>query len=427
MAVIPLNSLKDLFDNRLNAYFKEIGKYSRLIVNDHFSILLFILFAFGAFYYQSFYEQLQGMVATEVKWAIIVISLFILGLVHLYGRAIWLTNSADVSYLFARGHEWDSYWLKGSLIGFVLPTILLVVTQALVFPFINLATNWQSHQLVGFMLLGLMLKSITYLDDYLKIYQLQLLKIDDYWFRMTQAFITVVIYFLSFILPAPLHFAVPALICILALIIQCLRLKQRSNQRIYFEYVIESERRRLMRFYQLVSIFADVPHLRPEVLRRQWLDGIIRPISDLNHNRYAYLYIRQLARHTYYSGIWLKVTVFIAVIISITDQFLFLLVIGGIGYVMTIVQLVPMIHSNDNNPFQIIYPNRSSLHIDGFKMVMGMVFSLQTLVYMIVLLLTQMMDIKLLIPIIGWITVGSALIFIYVPWWERRYQIKRSP
>ena len=66
-----MSDLKQLFSKRLNLFLKEVGKYGRLIFNDHFSIILFVLLGFGALYYQQQLNYLQTLETNQYKLPLI--------------------------------------------------------------------------------------------------------------------------------------------------------------------------------------------------------------------------------------------------------------------------------------------------------------------------------------------------------------------
>src|SRR5699024_1204060 len=111
-----MTSLAQLWQQRLSQFLKELGKYGRLIFNDHFSIILFVILGFGAFFYRDQLLRLQAMDTAAIRLPIIAISVILLAVCFQLGRPLWLTQDSDKSYLFARGKEWHAYWLKGTLL-----------------------------------------------------------------------------------------------------------------------------------------------------------------------------------------------------------------------------------------------------------------------------------------------------------------------
>lgn len=114
-------TLAQLWQKRLSHFLNELGKYGRLIFNDHFSIILFMMLGFGAFFYQDQLVKLQAMDLATLKWPVLLSASLVLALFFHLGRPLLLTLDPDKSYLFARGKEWQAYWLKGTILAVVLP------------------------------------------------------------------------------------------------------------------------------------------------------------------------------------------------------------------------------------------------------------------------------------------------------------------
>ena len=135
-----MTQLAQLWRKRFGQLLNEVGKYGRLIFNDHFSIILFVILGFAGLFYRDQLIQLQNLDATLIRLPIILFSVFILGICFQVGRPILLTKDPDKSYLFAQGKEWHNYWLRGTLLGLSLPVLLLIGATALLMPFIQLVT-----------------------------------------------------------------------------------------------------------------------------------------------------------------------------------------------------------------------------------------------------------------------------------------------
>ena len=133
-----MNTLNDLWQKRFNYYLKEVGKYGRLIFNDHLAIILFVLLGFGSLAYNSILEQASQMPVDQIYIWVILVGVLLLSAVFLLGQPLWLTRRADESYLFPRGHEFNNYWLKGTFLAEVIPMIALSLAAVMYYPFLVL-------------------------------------------------------------------------------------------------------------------------------------------------------------------------------------------------------------------------------------------------------------------------------------------------
>lgn len=410
-----MTDLTQLWHKRLRYFINELGKYGRLIFNDHFSIVLVILMGFGGFFYKEQLTQLQALEPATVRIPLLAAVVFLLVIVFNIGRPIWLTRDPDKSYLFAQGKAWHNYWLRGLSLGLVLPAFLLVGMVILVAPFLALVSAWQLTDLWLLVALLVLLKAVSYLFLYLNLFRV------GFGVNAMQhnGFVAIVL-FTSFVLPAPIHQLWLAGIVSGLLILALWRMRQRSAQMMQFNDVLEQEALRESTFYKWVSIFADVPHLQPSIKRRAFLDASIEWLSKKMPNRYSYLYLRVLFRNNAYSGIWVRVMLFIAVLILLTEHVYLAVGLGIMGYILTIVQLVPVIYLYDTHPFQRLYPEQKNQQATAFQYPIIWIFALQTSVYMLALLGSFGWTMTVLWLIAIWLVVAALIVWAYIPWWTRK-------
>src|SRR5690625_6530846 len=69
-------TLKQLFQKRYTLYIKNLLKYARIIINDHFVLILFILIGAGGSTYSQFLETVtEGMV--EPRLLVVLLFFFV--------------------------------------------------------------------------------------------------------------------------------------------------------------------------------------------------------------------------------------------------------------------------------------------------------------------------------------------------------------
>lgn len=420
-----MTSLTQLWQQRLSQFLKELGKYGRLIFNDHFSIILFVILGFGAFFYRDQLLRFQAMDPAAIRLPIIAISVILLAVCFQLGRPLWLTQDSDKSYLFARGKEWHAYWLKGTLLAATLPVIILIGAAVLLSPFISLVSAWTSEQLVILCAFLALAKVLSMLLIYLNIFTLGLGKTQAPLTQWQHTLAFVIILTLSLVIKAsPWHILVFALALAALSAYVAWGMSQRQQAVMQFEYVIEQEMARESTFYKWIAIFADVPHLVPSVKRRRYLDGLLDSISQRLANRDSYMYIRMLFRNNAYSGVWQRVMLFIGVLLILVDQAPIAIALGAIGHILTVVQLLPLIHYYDAHPFQQLYPVQHDQQYQAFQPTMMIIFILQTAFYSLVWLVVQGPTLSWLIALVAWLAIAGLLSYLYIPVWDRKQSKK---
>lgn len=401
--------LIDLWQQRVQALFTEIGKYSRLIVNDHFSIILLVLLAFLGIYYQeilSLYQKADLLVWREplrILFTIVIV------LASQVGGPIWLTLAPDEAYLFSQGKKWQEFWFKGTLLGLVLPILFNAILAGLVLPFALRVSDWNIDQWPLF--IG-MVAIVTGLNIFSRLYDV-LHQPGIRW--PIRWILSAGIIFLLFQLSYSWNLLVPLGLALVWAAYLYKGLRRQAHTRLQFDRVVELDQHRRSVFYKWIAVFADVPNLQPAVKRRAFLDRIIQALPFFNRQAYSYLMIRLLFRHGAYSGVWLKVTGFIGFLLLWLRPWWLVLGLGVLGQWMTVVQLLPLRTYPQDQVFFRLYPEKGDDLATFQKIMVGLLIG-QTLVFALIT--------RQILPIAGWILSLLALTYLYLPWQARKASSK---
>ncbi len=415
-----MQSLNTLWKKRFSNYTKELGKYGKLIFNDHLSIILFVLLGFGAIAYQNLLTQISELGPGQGVLPVVIISIFLLWLIFLMGQPLWLTKPADISYLFPRGHAFDNYWLKGTLIGVLFPVISLVMLGILVYPFIVSVTFWEMELMWLFLFWLILARIISGLIYYLAIYQMPFTSLMR--LRSIHGLVFIILLFFLLLLPLKWGNIIVGLIFAIIMIWICSQMRKRNQYAIDFNYVVKSEEQRQANFYRLISLFVDVPTIKPEIKRQKYLDHLFLKLPHLNRNRYGFLFIRQLFRNNLYRSIWIKVTLFMAVIIFLIDIPWLIGLAGITGMFMTVIQLLPLLYSYDTHPFQQIYSNNEDNKLFAFQQSIFIILMIQLAIFLISALISSGWGFWIIGLILIWGLFILGILYVYIPWWSRRTQ-----
>jgi ABC-2 type transport system permease protein len=79
--------------------------------------------------------------------------------------------------------------------------------------------------------------------------------------------------------------------------------------------LLDQEQQTLSTYYTVANFFVDVPQIKNRVKRREWIMAIVRRIPVNQKLPYLFLYIRTFFRYSEYFGIYLRLMVFIGVIL----------------------------------------------------------------------------------------------------------------
>ncbi|MBR7926624.1 ABC transporter permease [Aerococcaceae bacterium zg-ZUI334] len=413
-----MTSLLDLWSKRFRQFGKEIGKYSRLIFNDHFSFILLVMIGFLLFFYREQLMVLNQMNYDVIKWPILVVSMGLLGQLSLFGRPLWLMNEADKSYVFVQGERWRPYWLKGSLVGLILPIIVNVAAVVVLYPFIKVATHWSAVELGILVILQLLLVIWNH-----GLYYVTIFKPTDK-LRMWSSLIYGIwlVLFSAFL---PQYALIVTLVILLIIGVASIYwfLRQVFDWQ-SFEYAVETDQKRQAAFYKWIAFFADVPNQRPVIRTRHYFNGLIQRLSHGTKNRDYYLLVRVLFRNHAFSGIWVRVLVFFSILMLLTQNHYLIMGLGIVSFMLTIVQLLPMIELYEANPFQLIYPQVKQSQLTAVLKVMRIVVCLQLLLFCIIAGVKFGASASLVMILVSWILAAIVLVEGYVRFWYQKQQKK---
>ncbi|WP_164470906.1 ABC transporter permease [Vaginisenegalia massiliensis] len=412
-------NLQSIWQQRFQHFSREVGKYSRYIFNDHFSVILLVMLGFAAFYYRNQLELLQTFPKASLHDPILLGMALWLGLVFQMGRPVWFTKATDKSYLFPLGHEWRMFWLKGLGLGLVLPLIALVGAVFLVYPFVRLISHWSLNQMWALVILSWLLKLTSFFLIYLDQFNVVPLKglLNRTWFHSV---VYMALLLVVFFVKSPWDFTL-VLVCLGIIAGGLLWLYHLSKHgQMQFDQVVELETHRQAQVYKWVAVFTDVPN-RPKTLRNiRLFDGLIQVLRPLMRDRFSFLYIRMLCRNSAYSGVWLKVILFIGLLLALSPQIWLQAGLGLIGYGLTLIQLLPLMNAYDHHPLQQILPKETKQQLRAFQKTVAIILAIQTCVDSLILLLCHPISGATLIVILGWFVAVVVMVGIYLPFWGHK-------
>lgn len=414
--------LQGLFKTRFKLWTKEIGKYSRLILNDHFSVVIMVILGFGVLYYRELLMTLQHQVVQNRLQYIMIGVVSLCALTSTFGYPIWLMKEADEAYLIGLGEKWRKYWIKGSLLGLIVPIVLNAVLMTVLYPIVATIYHWENGQYFISWIICQMLMVIAYhMNYFLMIFQLGIRR-----FWLIQV-IYAGILGVSLSHLVPLRWDMIVGVSVISLIAyQLVKTTKISQQTVHFHYVVSVDRQRQDQFYRLVRFFADTPHEISEVAPVQWFDFLLRLLPFSGKEQQFYLYMRVVLRNRHYSGIWIRVSIFIAILLFWADNMWLIALLGIIGLFLTLVQLLPIVDRYRFHPMEALYPSKwHKTDKQVMQYVMKYLLFFQMSYFFIIILMRQIENWKnYLVIVLFWIATVLLMIFGYIPYWFKRRENK---
>ncbi|KEO80879.1 ABC transporter permease [Tumebacillus flagellatus] len=120
--------------------------------------------------------------------------------------------------------------------------------------------------------------------------------------------------------------------------------------------VLDLEQQTLSAYYTVASFFVEVPKLKNRVKRREWIMALVRRIPINQKLPYLYLYIRTFFRYSEYFGIYLRLMVFVGVILYFVSNVWVALVLFLVGLFLMGFQLPNLASERRYSELVRIYP-----------------------------------------------------------------------
>lgn len=336
------NGLNALFEKRQAHFNKEMAKYLRYILNDHFVLVIILIIGGGGFYYSSFLDQVQpGQHSISLVLALILaLSIFI-------GRIPTLIKEADAVFLAPINHELEPILKRKKWPAFLWPAFIFLSLVLIVSPLLRALGFGQNMTSLFLFLLLLALKNI---DFNRQLSSLKTWRKEASW----PCFLLNLASLLAFLFLN--QFWTLIVVLILSLLSERYLTKTWQDQTWNWEKMIDLERTRLNTTYRLVNLFTDAPMVQDEPKRRGYLDFLVKFIQGKDPNLYRYLYARAVTRQGDYSAIVFRLSLLAIFIILALETNWLILLVGLLALYLIGFQLIPLYQHYRYQAFLKIYP-----------------------------------------------------------------------
>lgn len=340
-------TLKDLFKKRQTAYIKNLTKYARIIFNDHFVLILFILLGAGGFAYSNYLETLTiGMVQPHLFVA------FLFYLVVSTGSITLLLEPADTIFLLPKEHEFKQIFKKMTLQSYIQSLIIVGITGILTWPIFNATLT--SATTTDLTLILITLASLKWLNLLTKLKPFFEMKTKNPSFLQVTGMKALAIISLVFI-NIPITTLVTTAIALYTAYEFATEKRYLSNL-FRWDTMIDAEENRMQRLYRFIGLFTNVPNIETSIKRLSWLDKPLNWLSQRNPTAPYYYILRTTARNTDYSMLVIRATVVGAILLAVTQSLLVATLLILLFMYMIGFQLMTLVSEIERAPQFQMYP-----------------------------------------------------------------------
>lgn len=433
---VPM-TFEQLWQVRFQRLLREWLKYGRLVVSDHLALVSVIVVGFGGLYYRQLLTQLDTWTPNMVRMLISVVLWLIWWSFLRLGKPILLVHASDSSYILPRLPQWRKLWLVGASLAAIVPFMVMSLLTGIFIPLVWRYFEDGSAMFIG-LWLGLLLIKLSLSVHFLnRASGHKGIFISSDWLAVMASSL----FAYGLWLPVAVRISIWGSVVCAILVYVGLCYHRLIQQPLNIEAFVVLEEERQAAFYKWVSIFADVPQLKPPVKRRAYLDRLLHklPGGDTPVGYYA---MRLLWRDTAYSGIAWRVFCFTVMLLLGMEAPYFLIIAGMLSSLLTVIQYVPLYRVTQQSPFMTLYPlmqefqgikrhpsfkahQRRSLR--SFQLVVLMMLLAQWLGYVVVLLMKGSLSLsQLVVILVSWWGMIALLIMIYLPWKCAQNKLKRN-
>lgn len=341
-------TLKALFQKRQTRYIKDILKYARIIFNDHFVLLLFLLFGAGGYAYSQYLDALtQGAVQPRL------LLLLLYFLVTTTGSITLLLEPADQIFLLPKEQTFKQVFKQLVVRSYVGTLFSVGIVTVVTFPILVATVGNQTIDLLvvflalaGLKWFSILLKVFPYFEKGEEVQQRYRLAIRLFQFAA--------IFGLLFI-----HLKWVALFVIgvaLFTAIQFFTEKIFFNRLFHWNTMIEAEENRMQKLYRFIGMFTNVPNIQTKIKRLAWLDPLLANLSKRHPDASYYYVLRLIARNTEYSLLIIRATLVGALILAVTETVFISAVLVVLFLYIIGFQLLTLVNELNRVPLFQIYP-----------------------------------------------------------------------
>lgn len=336
-----------LYKRRLSSHVKNLSRYLKYMFNGHIAFAMLFFTAAAAYYYQQWLEQIPDNFPTAAVMGIV------LGLFMSYNPIRTLLQEPDLVFLIAAEKQMGPYFRNSIIYSFVIQTYFIVFAAAAFGPlyFASFSGRTGSAYLV-MILLFLLLKGMNMLANW------QMLKVREQMTRMidltARTILNVVVAY--FVIEGHALFSIITIALLLIVIVYDFIVAQKQAG-IVWDLLIEKDQLRLQSFYRIANLFADVPHLKNKVRRREWLTKIfISRISFEKSSAYDYLYQISFLRSGDYLGMYIRLTAIGGIFIWLIPNLWIKLLFAILFIYLSVFQMMALYQHHRTQIWLDLYP-----------------------------------------------------------------------
>ncbi|MDY7044910.1 ABC transporter permease [Virgibacillus sp. M23] len=362
------------FKNRFAAHVKETSRYLRYIFNGHIAVALLFFISALAFYYQKWLLEIPE----NFPAAIIIGTVF--GMIASYSPVRTLLKEPDLVFLIAAEHKMGPYFRNTLLYSFIIQLYLVLLAAAALGPLYSTIYDRRSGQVYMVTIAVLLLFKAGNL-----IANWWMLKVREPGVRRTDITVRTVlnVAVFYFLIDGNMLLAGISTVLFTALFLYIYQ-TCRKQPGIVWDLLVEKDQNRMQAFYRLANMFADVPHLKSRVRKRQWLVKLVSSLPFMQKYTYDYLYRVTFIRSGDYLGMFVRLIVIGGLFIYFIPSFWLKVVFAILFLYLSSFQMMALYQHHRTVMWIDLYPVSKAVRQASLMKLLFQLTGIQTVIFSIV-------------------------------------------
>lgn len=369
----------DFYKKRLSVHIKETSRYLKYIFNGHIAVAMLFFISALAYYYQ------QWLVGLPEDFPTAGIMGVALGLLVSYSPVRTLLKEPDLVFLIAAETKMHAYFRNALIYSFVIQLYLVLLVAAAFGPLYFASFPDRSGQMYLLSIAILLVFKVGNL-----IANWWMLKVREPGTRRldlaVRTVLNVVVFY--FIISGNMLMAGITSVMFALLFLYVLNVS-RKQAGIVWDLLVEKDQNRMQTFYRIANMFADVPHLKNRVKKRQWLVSLVSNLSVNKKNTFDYLYRITFIRSGDYLGMYIRLIVIGGLFIYYIPNVWMKIIFAVLFLYLSCFQMMTIYQHHRTNIWLDIYPVEAK---PKQQAVMKLLYQLsigQAVIFSLVFLFTQ--------------------------------------
>lgn len=363
-------TLYDLFQKRQGIYYKNIGKYMKYVLNDHFVILLLFLGGATGLAFQNYLEVLEpGAIFPRLILTVIVL----LGIFS--GNIRTLVEPADAVFLLPKESQFDQVMKKNLMYSLVFHSMYILVIGFMSVPLLT-AIDYMDVENRFYWIISIVLWKIVHtIHSYYSMKQHR---------NKTRAIVRGIVNVLSITgIIISLFISVLTgffIVLMITIVFYLFVFIYARTENWHWELLIETEQKRTQKIYSLINLFIETPYTKHKVKRLKFLD-FVYTFSVFNQNPEIYYLSRMFVRNYNFSGLYLRLVLIGSIAIYFSNNWIINSIISLLFIYLIGFQLIPLRQTFKKSIYFNLYPNTDTDKINTIQKLLLILLSGVTLIY----------------------------------------------